>query len=169
MKFALLSPTSKPSSQFIFYLSGLGCSEQNFIIKSGAARLCEKYAIHFVVPDTSPRHLDYAKGHDLEYGEAASYYIDATEMPYSQNYQMFSYISQELPELCEKNFATKNKAKFSIMGHSMGGHGALVCGARHPQKFKSISALAPVSSLATLKKRATLLERYLGPSKEAWA
>jgi S-formylglutathione hydrolase len=149
MKFSLFVPIIDPSSHekfhTLFYLSGLTCTEENFIQKSGFQKYASEHKLMVVGPDTSPRGIDIPGQSDSwEFGQSAGWYLDATEEPWKSNYRMYSYVTKELPELVQSSFPTTGT--FGIFGHSMGGHGAIVCGLRNPEIFKSISAFAPASN-----------------------
>lgn len=146
MNFSVFTPSIAKTKKcpVVYYLSGLSCTDENFMMKAGAQRVCEELEIILVAPDTSPRDRGIPGEKDGgRPGEGASYYIDATKGPWSKFYQMYSYIVYELPAFIDENFPTIKGLK-SIMGHSMGGHGALIIGLRNPTIFSSVSALAPI-------------------------
>ena len=152
----------------LYWLSGLSCTEENFIVKAGAQGIAAELGIAIVTPDTSPRGLDIAGIADsYDFGNGAGFYVDATQVPWSQNFRMYSYITQELPGLIAANFPV-DPARVGIFGHSMGGHGALVLALRHPQAYKSVSAFAPVSSPMRCPWGQKALAGYLGPDRDAW-
>ena len=126
----------------LFWLSGLTCTEENFTVKAGAQRVAAELGMAIVAPDTSPRGVRFP-GDDASYdfGLGAGFYVDATEAPWSANYRMYSYVTQELPDLAGAHFAL-DLSRAGIAGHSMGGHGALTIGLKHPERFRSISAFA---------------------------
>jgi S-formylglutathione hydrolase len=130
----------------LFWLSGLTCTEENFTVKAGAQRVAAELGMAIVAPDTSPRGVRFP-GDDASYdfGLGAGFYVDATEAPWSANYRMYSYVAQELPDLVGAQFPL-DLSRAGIAGHSMGGHGALTIGIKHPERFRSISAFAPISS-----------------------
>lgn len=167
MRFALFLPSISITTKVpvLYWLSGLTCSEQNFITKAGAQSIAEKLGLALVVPDTSPRGIKTPKEDNL--GEAASFYLNATKEPWCNHYQMYTYISQELPDFITSHFPV-DKNRCSILGHSMGGHGALIIGLRNPQTFHSISALAPISSLSQSPWGIRALTHYLGTNKQHW-
>jgi len=152
----------------LYWLSGLTCTEENFIVKAGAQRVAAELGIAIVTPDTSPRGLDLpGEADSYDFGAGAGFYVDATEAPWSHNYRMYSYVTQELPWLITANFAV-DPARVGIFGHSMGGHGALVLAMRNPQFYKSVSAFAPISSPLRCPWGEKALGGYLGPDRTAW-
>jgi S-formylglutathione hydrolase len=153
----------------IWYLSGLTCTHANVTEKAGFQRVCAKHGLILIAPDTSPRGEDVpgdAKG-SFDFGIGASYYLDATKEPYRNRYRMYSYITNELPELLKANFPI-DPARQSIMGHSMGGHGALIIALKNPRRFRSVSAFAPISSLMSCPWGQKALTGYLGPDTAGW-
>ncbi|XP_031779569.1 S-formylglutathione hydrolase [Nasonia vitripennis] len=130
----------------IYWLSGLTCTEANFIQKAGAQRYAAEHGVILVIPDTSPRGVNIP-GEDAssDFGSGAGFYVDATEEPWKTNYRMFSYVTSELPALINEKFPTIPD-KQSIMGHSMGGHGALICALKCHGQYKSVSAFAPINN-----------------------
>ena len=152
----------------LYYLSGLTCTEENFITKAGAQRYAAELGIILVAPDTSPRNTGIA-GEDeaWDLGSGAGFYVDATENPWHKHYQMYSYITQELPKLITANFPVI-KEKQSIFGHSMGGHGALICALKNPQQYLSVSAFAPIAAPMNCPWGDKLFTAYLGKDKTKW-
>jgi len=149
MRFAIYQPpqaTQQPVP-ILYFLSGLTCTEENFMVKAGGVqRFAAEYGLILVAPDTSPRHTGIpGEDDDWDFGTGAGFYVDATEEPWRQYYQMYSYVVQELPAVITANFPARSD-KQSIFGHSMGGHGALVCAMRNPQLYKSVSAFAPITA-----------------------
>ena len=139
MRFAVYQPPQARSKSVpvLYYLSGLTCTEENFIIKAGAQLWAVEYGLMLVVPDTSPRNTGIEdEDKDYDYGSGASFYVDATELPWRSHYQMYTYIVQELPTLISEHFPVQSE-RTGIFGHSMGGHGALVCALRNPNLYKS--------------------------------
>jgi S-formylglutathione hydrolase len=170
MRFSIYQPPQAQSSQVpvLYFLSGLTCSEENFMAKAGAQRLAAKYGLMLVVPDTSPRETGTpGEDNDWDIGTGAGFYIDATEDPWKAHYQMYSYVIEELPELINKNFAVFPD-KQSIFGHSMGGHGALVCALKNPQTYKSVSAFAPIAAPMQSPWGEKAFSHYLGSDREKW-
>lgn len=167
MKFSTFIPQHSVKG-CVIWLSGLTCTEENFIIKAGAQSFFAAHQLMLICPDTSPRGLNLIHEHDhWDFGSGASFYIDATTEGYKDHYQMESYLTRELIELIQTQFNISSK-KISLMGHSMGGHGALVLGLSHPQLFQSISAFSPVShpSKCPWGKKAFL--GYLGEDQNKW-
>ena len=152
----------------LYWLSGLTCTEENFIIKAGAQRVAAELGIAIITPDTSPRGLDLpGEADSYDFGSGAGFYVDATQAPWSQSYRMYSYITQELPWLIAANFPV-DPARVGIFGHSMGGHGALVLALRNPKSYKSVSAFAPISSPMRCPWGEKALSGYLGLDRDAW-
>ena len=150
----------------IIWLSGLTCSEENFITKAGAQKYLAQHHLMVICPDTSPRGLNLPNEHDsYDFGSGASFYVDATTPEYEKHYKMESYIVDELYGLIQDDFGMKN---ISIVGHSMGGHGALTLGLRHPEKFKSISAFSPIVHPSVSPWGIKAFTGYLGKDEEEW-
>lgn len=170
MRFAVYQPpqaTQQPVP-VLYFLSGLTCTEENFMAKSGAQRYASEYGLMLVAPDTSPRNTGIAgEDDDWDFGTGAGFYVDATEKPWSQHYQMYSYVVEELPTLIAANFAIEPK-KQGIFGHSMGGHGALICAMRNPQLYKSVSAFAPITAPMRCPWGQKAFSRYLGSNQDTW-
>jgi S-formylglutathione hydrolase len=171
MNFAIFLPSRAKTERcpVLFYISGLTCTDENFVMKAGAQRVAEELGMIIVAPDTSPRDRGIPGEKDGDRpGEGASYYVDALKEPWSRAYQMYSYIAFELPDLIDAQFLTLQGQR-SIMGHSMGGHGALVVGLRNPDRFRSISALAPICAPSQSPNAQKAFQAMLGGDKEAWA
>jgi S-formylglutathione hydrolase len=152
----------------LFYLSGLTCTEDNFTSKAGAQRYAAEHGIMLVAPDTSPRGEEVPDAADAwDFGTGAGFYVDATESPWSSHYHMYSYVVNELPELIAQEFSV-HRDRMGIFGHSMGGHGALVCGLRHPDRFKSISAFAPIAAPSQCPWGQKAFSGYLGADTDRW-
>ncbi|WP_414529671.1 S-formylglutathione hydrolase [Nodularia chucula] len=170
MRFAVYQPpqaTQQPVP-VLYFLSGLTCTEENFIVKAGAQRYAAEYGLMLVAPDTSPRNTGIAgENQDWDFGTGAGFYVDATEEPWHQYYQMYSYIVEELPAIIAANFRIKSD-KQGIFGHSMGGHGALVCAIRNPQIYQSVSAFAPISAPMGCPWGQKAFSGYLGNNQEKW-
>lgn len=154
----------------IYYLSGLTCTDENVIIKSGVQRQAAKLGIAIVAPDTSPRGLNVEGESDSwDFGVGAGFYLNATN-PKWQNWRMYDYVTDELPALLVEQFGSTSLdlSNASIMGHSMGGHGALIIALKNPGKYKSVSAFAPVSHPAACPWGEKAFSNYLGDDREAW-
>jgi S-formylglutathione hydrolase len=168
MKFAVFTPPGQGPFPVLYYLAGLTCTEETFMIKAGAQRLAAELGIMLVAPDTSPRGANIPGESDSwDFGLAAGFYIDATAEPWANNYRMFSYVTDELPAMIDTNFPTQ-KGKRSIFGHSMGGHGALTIALKQPDKWKSVSAFAPISNPVAVPWGEKAFGNYLGPERKAW-
>lgn len=170
MRFSIYQPpqTSSQSVPVLYFLSGLTCTEENFTFKAGAQRFAAQYGLMLVVPDTSPRNTGIeGENDDWDFGSGASFYVDATLAPWKANYQMYSYIVKELPALIANNFPVRAD-KQGIFGHSMGGHGALVCALRNQELYKSVSALAPIVAPLRSSWVDKAFTKYLGANREAW-
>ena len=153
----------------VYFLPGLTCSEETFMIKAGAQRVAAALGLALVTCDTSPR-ATRLPGDDeaWDFGRGAGFYVDATEAPWSSAYRMHSYVAQELPALVEREFPIAAGTR-GIFGHSMGGHGALVLALRHPDRYRSVSALAPICAPSEVPWGHKAFSRYLGPDRAAWA
>ena len=152
----------------LYWLSGLTCTEENFIVKAGAQRVAAELGLAIVVCDTSPRGLNLAgESESWDFGLGAGFYVDATQEPWSMGYRMYSYVTQELRELVEARFPVDAR-RTGIFGHSMGGHGALVIALRNPNVYRSVSAFSPISSAMRSPWGEKALSRYLGADRKAW-
>ncbi|WP_414552730.1 S-formylglutathione hydrolase [Anabaena sp. CCY 0017] len=170
MRFAVYQPpqTTQQPVPVLYFLSGLTCNQENFMVKAGAQRYAAQYGLMLVAPDTSPRNTGIpGEDDDWDFGTGAGFYVDATEEPWHQHYQMYSYIVQELPAIIAANFPIQSD-KQGIFGHSMGGHGALVCAIRNPQLYKSVSAFAPIAAPMRCPWGQKVLSGYLGDNQETW-
>jgi len=170
MRFGLFLPPAAETRRvpLLYWLSGLTCTEENFITKAGAQRVAAELGIAIAAPDTSPRGVDMPGDRDsYDFGVGAGYYVDATEPPWSRAYRMYSYITEELPRLLAGSFAV-DAANAGIFGHSMGGHGALVIALRNPGRYRSVSAFAPIASAARSPWGEKALAKYLGSDRNAW-
>ena len=171
MKFSIFQPPmmqSKKEYPTLYFLAGLTCTEETFMMKAGALGLASKLGIILVCPDTSPRNtLITGENDDWDFGSGAGFYINATQKPWKQNYQMFSYVTEELPEILIKEFDC-DKRNQSIFGHSMGGHGALICALKRPDLYKSVSAFAPILSPSQSPWGIKAFSGYLGNDKKLW-
>ena len=150
----------------LYWLSGLTCTDENFAQKAGAQRIAAELGLIIVIPDTSPRGKDVPDDASEGLGQGASYYINAVTQPWAKNYQMFSYISEELPAIIEHKFRTTGKQ--SIAGHSMGGHGALMLSLRKPQMYQSVSAFAPSVNPSAAGNGRNVFKKLLGDDITLW-
>lgn len=170
MRFAVYQPPQAANGPVpaLYYLAGLTCTEETFVIKAGAQRMAAELGLMLVCPDTSPRDTGIeGAADDWEFGEGAGFYVDADQPPFSRHFRMYSHVAVELPALVEEAFpATRGRA--GIFGHSMGGHGALVLGLRNPRRFRSISAFAPIVAPSRVPWGMKAFPRYLGPQRESW-
>ena len=169
MTFSLYLPSNSENKELplLWWLSGLTCTDDNFSQKSGFQRLAEKYQMAVVIPDTSPRGADVADDTSWDLGQGAGFYVDATEMPWAKNYQMYTYLTQELSEVV-KPLIPNFSGKESITGHSMGGHGAFVLGLKNAARFQSISAFAPILNPMQVPWGKKALTAYLGDNQATW-
>ena len=170
MRFGVYLPPQAASARVpvVYWLSGLTCTEDNFIAKAGAQRVAAALGLAIVVPDTSPRGLGLPGETDAwDFGAGAGFYVDATLPPWRDHYRMYTYVADELPALVATSFPV-DASRASILGHSMGGHGALVIGLRNPSRFRSISAFAPITSPMRVPWGVKALTGYLGNDRAAW-
>ncbi|WP_125719431.1 S-formylglutathione hydrolase [Pseudoalteromonas rubra] len=171
MTFAIFLPEQANSDQpvpVLYWLSGLTCTDENFMQKAGAFKRANELGIAIVAPDTSPRGEDVADDPDKSYdfGLGAGFYVNATQPPYDKHYQMYSYVSEELPALIEQHFPVSEKR--AIAGHSMGGHGALVVGLKNPTRYLSISAFSPIANPIDCPWGKKAFTGYLGEDQALW-
>jgi len=153
----------------LYYLAGLTCTEETFMIKAGAQRVAAALGLALVACDTSPRAARFAGDDEAwDFGQGAGFYVDATEAPWSAAYRMHTYVVDELPALVEREFPVAGDAR-GIFGHSMGGHGALVLALRHPDRYGSVSAFAPICAPSEVPWGQKAFSRYLGADRAAWA
>ncbi len=170
MEFSVFVPEHAAGEKLpvLFYLSGLTCTQDNVTTKSGFQRFASEYRVIIVCPDTSPRGTDFEGEHDsYDFGSGAGFYLNATQQPWSENYRMYDYIVDELPALIAENFPIDTQ-RMGIFGHSMGGHGALTIGLKNPEKFKTISAFAPIVNPSNCPWGVKAFEGYLGSDKADW-
>ncbi|MFN3703821.1 S-formylglutathione hydrolase [Thermomonas sp.] len=168
MTFAIYLPPQAQESRVpvLYWLSGLSCTEQNFITKAGAQRYAAEHGIAIVCPDTSPRGDDVADADGYDLGQGAGFYVNATQAPWATHYRMFDYVADELPALIEAHFPVT--AARAISGHSMGGHGALVVALSKPGRYRSVSAFSPIAAPARVPWGEKAFSAYLGDDREAW-
>lgn len=170
MTFAVFLPEEAKDGPVpvLWYLSGLTCTHENAMTKAGAQAWAAEHGIALIFPDTSPRGDDVADDEAYDLGKGAGFYVDATEDPWAPNFQMWSYITDELPALIGDNFAI-DMDRQGITGHSMGGHGALTMAMGLPGRFKSVSAFAPISNPTAADWGRKQLAAYLGDDETKWA
>ena len=170
MHFAVYLPpqATEPGARLpvLYWLSGLTCTEQNFITKAGAQRHAAEHGVVIVAPDTSPRGDDVpdADGYDL--GKGAGFYVNATALPWARHYRMYDYVVDELPALVEASFPVSDAR--AVSGHSMGGHGALVAALRNPGRYRSVSAFSPIVAPTQVPWGEKAFTAYLGPDRGDW-
>ena len=169
MTFGIFMPSIAISEHvpLVRYLSGLTCTHENAMTKAGAQAAAEEFGVAIVFPDTSPRGSAVPDDDDYDLGQGAGFYLNATEKPWVSNFKMWDYITVDLTEIISKNFNV-DMARQSIMGHSMGGHGALTIGMGTPGRFKSISALAPICNPTGSDWGRKQLVAYLGNDEQTW-
>lgn len=171
MTFAVYEPPQAADGPVpvLWYLSGLTCTHENAMVKAGAQRIAAERGIMLVFPDTSPRGDGVPDDPDgaYDFGHGAGFYVNATQAPWSANYQMADYIAEELPALIAANFPA-DMARQGITGHSMGGHGALTIALRHPGRYKSVSAFSPIVSPMNCPWGHKALGGYIGANQDAW-
>jgi S-formylglutathione hydrolase len=153
----------------VYFLAGLTCTEETFMIKAGAQRIAAQLGLALVAPDTSPRGTGIAgEADDWEFGAGAGFYLDATEAPWSQHFRMHDYVANELPALVAANLPI-DAARCGISGHSMGGHGALTIALKHPGRYRAVSAFAPIVAPTQVPWGQKAFSHYLGGDRAAWA
>ena len=171
MTFSVFVPPHEPGARLpvVWYLSGLTCTHANVTEKGEYRRACAELGLIFVAPDTSPRGEGVADdpAGAYDFGLGAGFYVDATEAPFAANYRMWTYVTEELPALLAAHFPA-DMARHSIMGHSMGGHGALTIGLTYPERYKAVSAFAPIVAPGRMPWGEKALGGYLGPDRAAW-
>jgi S-formylglutathione hydrolase len=170
MTFAVYLPPQAEAGQVpvLWYLSGLTCTHANVMDKGEYRRAAARHGIAIVAPDTSPRGPEVPDEPDnWQFGCGAGFYVDATQAPYDRNYRMWSYVTEELPALVAREFPVDMERQ-GIFGHSMGGHGALTIALRHPDRFRSCSAFAPIVQPSTAGWSKPALAKYLGADEAAW-
>ncbi|MGS0691707.1 S-formylglutathione hydrolase [Shewanella sp. 30m-9] len=169
MRFAVYLPPQASNGKkvpVLYWLSGLTCTDENFMQKAGAQRMAAELGIAIVAPDTSPRGDDVADDAGYDLGKGAGFYVNATQAPWNRHYRMYDYVVNELPALIESMFPVSDKR--SIAGHSMGGHGALVIAMRNPQAYQSVSAFSPIANPVNCPWGKKALTAYLGRDTTTW-
>ena len=170
MTFSVYLPPNADSEKVpaLYWLSGLTCSDDNFRVKAGAQRYAAELGLALIIPDTSPRGDDVADEPDrYDLGKGAGFYVNATRAPWARHYHMYDYITQELPALIEANLPVIPGLK-SVSGHSMGGHGALICALKNPGSYRSVSAFAPICNPVQSPWGKGCFSAYLGEDRETW-
>ncbi|GIU21642.1 S-formylglutathione hydrolase [Shewanella sp. MBTL60-007] len=170
MRFAIYLPPQASNGKkvpVLYWLSGLTCTDENFMQKAGAQRMAAELGIAIVAPDTSPRGDDVADDTGYDLGKGAGFYVNATQAPWNRHYRMYDYVVNELPQLIESMFPVSDKR--SIAGHSMGGHGALVIAMRNPQAYQSVSAFSPITNPVNCPWGKKAFTAYLGRDTTTWA
>lgn len=169
MRFAIYLPPQASSGDkvpVLYWLSGLTCSDENFMQKAGAQRMAAELGMAIVAPDTSPRGEGVADDEGYDLGQGAGFYVNATEVPWSRHYKMYDYVVNELPVLIESTFPVSDRR--SIAGHSMGGHGALTIALRNPERYLSVSAFSPISNPSKCPWGRKAFTAYLGKDTSTW-
>ncbi|HEX7036315.1 MAG TPA: S-formylglutathione hydrolase [Pseudomonadales bacterium] len=171
MTFAVYLPPAVEAGEpvpVLYWLSGLTCTDENFITKAGAQRYAAEHGLALVAPDTSPRGVRLPGEDDsYDFGSGAGFYVDATEAPWSRHYRMYSYVTEELRALVEREFPV-DPQRTGLFGHSMGGHGALVLALRNPDRYRSVSAFAPIVAPSQVPWGIKAFTGYLGQDRAAW-
>ena len=168
MNFAVYLPPQAATQKLpvLYWLSGLTCTEQNFITKAGAQRYAAEHGVILVAPDTSPRGDDVADADGYDLGKGAGFYLNATQAPWSKHYRMYDYVVSELPGLIEANIPVTDAR--AISGHSMGGHGALVAVLKNPGRYRSVSAFSPIVAPSQVPWGEKAFSNYLGDDRAEW-
>jgi len=170
MHFTIFFPSVSGKVPILWYLSGLTCTDQNFVQKAGAQKSAAQHGIALICPDTSPRGLGIP-GEDTngwDFGVGAGMYVDAVAAPWDKGYKMYSYVTKELPEYLHDHFPQLDCTRQAIFGHSMVGHGALLCALKNPGRYKSVSALAPICNASQVPWGEKTFAAYLGGDREIW-
>ena len=169
MRFAVYLPPGASEAHkvpVLYWLSGLTCTDENFMQKAGAFKVASELGIAIVAPDTSPRGEGVADDEHYDLGQGAGFYVNATQAPWAEHFNMYDYVTSELPSLIERHFpVNQNK---SISGHSMGGHGALMIGLRNNTRYQSISAFSPIVNPINCPWGIKAFTAYLGDSQQDW-
>jgi len=170
MRFSIYLPpqASAGTVPVLYFLSGLTCTEENFMAKAGAQRFAAKYGLMLVAPDTSPRGAGIPGEDDAwDFGTGAGFYVDAIAEPWRSHYRMYSYVTEELPRLIADQFPA-DPTRQGISGHSMGGHGALICALKHPTRYRSVSAFSPIAAPMQCPWGQKAFSHYLGADQATW-
>jgi len=168
MTFSIFLPPPRDHTPppVLYWLSGLTCNDENFTTKAGAQRVAAELGIVLVMPDTSPRGDDVPNDENYDLGQGAGFYLNATRAPWDAHFRMYDYVIDELPQIIAGHFSVSDKQ--SICGHSMGGHGALVLALRNPQRFRSVSAFAPIVNPCQVPWGRKAFSTYLGDDESQW-
>ncbi len=168
MRFGVYLPpqAATQACPVLYWLSGLTCTEQNFITKADAQRFAAEHGLIVVAPDTSPRGTDVPDDEAYDLGQGAGFYINATQSPWARHYRMYDYVVEELPRLVEKHFPASEAR--SISGHSMGGHGALIIALKNPERYRSVSAFSPIVAPTRVPWGEKAFTTYLGENRDTW-
>jgi S-formylglutathione hydrolase len=172
MRFSLYRPPQALNGEkrpLVTFLSGLTCTEENFTVKAGAQRAAAELGLNILAPDTSPRGQNLpGEDESYDFGTGAGFYLDATQAPWSSSYRMYSYILNELPQVIAESFPEVDLDRQGIMGHSMGGHGALTMGLKSPETYRTVSAFAPIVAPMQVPWGQKAFSGYLGEDRAAW-
>ena len=170
MTFAVYTPpqAEKGPVPVLYWLSGLTCTHANAMEKAGAQRAAAEHGVAVIFPDTSPRGDDVADDEAYDLGKGAGFYVDATQDPWTPNFSMLTYVRDELPALLKAGFPKLDTARAGVSGHSMGGHGALTLALNNPEKYRSVSAFAPICNPHGSDWGRKQLSAYLGDDENAW-
>lgn len=170
MNFSIYLPPRADSGPVpvLYWLSGLTCTDENFVQKAGAQRIAAELGVAIVAPDTSPRgeHVPGDPDGAWDFGHGAGFYVNASEPPWNRNYRMHDYVVNELPELVNESFNVLTAS--SISGHSMGGHGALICALRNPGRYRSVSAFSPITNPMNCPWGRKAFSRFFGDDQAVW-
>jgi len=171
MRFSIYLPPMEKEGMLplLYWLSGLTCTDENFLIKAGAQRYAAEHGIAIVCPDTSPRGNEVPDDpeNSWDLGSGAGFYVNATQAPWSTHYQMYDYVTEELPQIVQQNFPVAAERQ-SIAGHSMGGHGAITIALKNPGRYRSVSAFAPICAPSQCPWGKKVFAAYLGQDQEKW-
>lgn len=170
VRFAIYLPPQAANGNKVpalYWLSGLTCTDENFMQKAAAHQMAAELGVAIIAPDTSPRGDDVADDEAYDLGKGAGFYVNATQAPWNRHYRMYDYVLNELPNLIESVFPVSDKR--SIFGHSMGGHGALVLAMRNPERYQSVSAFSPISNPVDCPWGKKAFTAYLGEDTNSWA
>ncbi len=170
MRFSIYLPpqASAGTVPVLYFLSGLTCSEENFMAKAGAQQFAAQHGLILVAPDTSPRGAGLpGEEDDWDFGTGAGFYVDAIAEPWRSHYRMYSYVTEELPQLIADQFPA-DPSRQGISGHSMGGHGALICALKNPTQYRSVSAFAPIAAPMQCPWGQKAFSHYLGADQATW-